>query len=100
MIGYTARRIVLLFPLLLGITVVVFMLMQIIPGDPAVVLLGQDATPEAVAALRETLGLDRPLPIQLTLYLANIVRGDLGESIFRGEPVIAAISERQPVEGS
>ena len=56
---YTLRRTALLVPLLFGIVVVVFALMQIIPGDPAVVLLGQDATPEAVAALRTTLGLDR-----------------------------------------
>ena len=94
MLQYTLRRTALLVPLLFGIVVVVFTLMQIIPGDPAVVLLGQDATPEAVAALRTTLGLDRPLPVQLAFYVANLLQGDLGDSIFRGEPVIVAIGSR------
>ena len=94
MLHYTLRRTALLVPLLFGIVVVVFALMQIIPGDPAVVLLGQNATPEAVAALRTTLGLDRPLPVQLAFYVANLLQGDLGDSIFRGEPVIVAIGSR------
>ena len=74
--------------------VVVFGLMQIIPGDPAVVLLGQDATPEAVAELRRVLGLDQPLLVQLGRYIVNLAQGDLGQSIFRDEPVIAAIASR------
>ena len=93
---YAVRRIALLVPLLLAIVVVVFGLMQLIPGDPAVVLLGQDATPEAVDAMRRSLGLDRPLPIQLLRYLGNVLRGDLGDSIFRNEPVVAAIAARLP----
>ncbi len=72
MFSYTAKRIVLLLPLLFGITVVVFGLMQIIPGDPAVVLLGQDATPEAVAEMRQALGLDQPLIVQLGRYVKNV----------------------------
>jgi peptide/nickel transport system permease protein len=96
MVSYTLRRIALLVPLLLGIVVVVFGLLHIIPGDPAVVLLGQDATPEAVAELRATLGIDRPLPIQLGQYVLNLARGDLGESIFRGESVVAALASRLP----
>ncbi len=96
MIAYTLRRLALLVPLLLGIVVVVFGLLQLVPGDPAAVLLGQEATPEAVEAVRRSLGLDRPLPIQLGRYLMNVVRGDLGESIFRGEPVLAAIGSRLP----
>lgn len=96
MVSYTLRRLALLLPLLLGIVVVVFGLLHIIPGDPAVVLLGQDATPEAVADLRETLGLDRPLSVQLGHYLLNVTRGDLGDSIFRGETVVAALASRLP----
>ena len=96
MVAYTLRRVALLVPLLFGIVVVVFGLLQIIPGDPAVVLLGQDATPEAVSELRTTLGLDRPLPVQLGRYMLNLTRGDLGESIFRGETVVAAIASRLP----
>jgi ABC-type dipeptide/oligopeptide/nickel transport system permease component len=96
MVAYTLRRVTLLVPLLFGIVVVVFGLLQIIPGDPAVVLLGQDGTPEAVSELRATLGLDRPLPIQLGRYILNLTRGDLGVSIFRGETVVAAIASRLP----
>jgi peptide/nickel transport system permease protein len=96
MLAYTAKRLALLVPLLFGIVVVVFGLMQIIPGDPAVVLLGQDATPEAVAELRHALGLDRPLVVQLARYIGSLVRGDLGDSIFRGEPVVTAIASRLP----
>jgi peptide/nickel transport system permease protein len=96
MVSYTLRRLALLLPLLLGIVVVVFGLLHIIPGDPAVVLLGQDATPEAVADLRVSLGLDRPLSVQLGHYLLNVTRGDLGDSIFRGETVVAALASRLP----
>ncbi len=96
MLQYTARRIVLLLPLLFGITVVVFSLMKIIPGDAAVVLLGQDATPEAVAEMRRALGLDKPLVVQLGRYLVDVARGDLGESIFRNEPVTTSIAARLP----
>jgi peptide/nickel transport system permease protein len=96
MLAYTAKRLALLVPLLFGIVVVVFGLMQIIPGDPAVVLLGQDATPEAVAELRHALGLDRPLVVQLARYIGSLFRGDLGDSIFRGEPVVTAIASRLP----
>lgn len=96
MLLYTAKRIVLLLPLLFGITIVVFGLMQIIPGDPAVVLLGQDATPEAVTEMRRALGLDQPLTVQLGRYIANAARGDLGESIFRNEPVVSSIASRLP----
>lgn len=96
MTRYAVQRILALFPLLIGIVIVVFALMQLIPGDPAVVLLGQDATPEAVTELRERLGLDQPLPVQLGRYLAGFARGDLGESIFRGESVTAAIAQRLP----
>ena len=96
MFAYTARRVALLVPLLFGIILVVFALVHLIPGDPAAVLLGQDATPEAVADLQRELGLDRPLPIQFMVYLGDVLRGNLGQSIFRGEPVLAAIGSRLP----
>ncbi|MFQ5704208.1 MAG: ABC transporter permease [Gemmatimonadales bacterium] len=94
MLSYAARRVLLIIPLLAGILVVVFGLMQLIPGDPALMLLGQDATPQAVAELRSTLGLDRPLPVRFVSYFTNVARGDLGESIFRHEPVITSIASR------
>ncbi len=96
MLRYTLKRLLLLVPLLLGVVVVVFALMRLVPGDPAVVFLGQDATPEAVAQLRKSLDLDKPWPVQLGRYIANVARGDLGDSIFRGESVMAAIASRLP----
>jgi len=96
MVAYALRRIALLAPLLLGVIVIVFGLMQLIPGDPAVVLLGQDATPQAVAEMRRTLGLDQPLGVQLVHYITNVARGDLGQSLFRGESVLTAIVDRLP----
>ncbi|MBX6351085.1 MAG: ABC transporter permease [Clostridia bacterium] len=83
-------------PVMIGIAAIVFGLMQIVPGDPAVVLLGQDATPEAVAQLRHALGLDRPLTVQFFSYLGHALRGDLGESIFQHEPVAELVFGRLP----
>ena len=94
MLAYAAKRIVLLIPTLLGILIIVFGLMQIVPGDPAALLLGEQATPEATAEVRAALGLDRPLAVQLGGYLAGFFRGDLGVSFFRNEPVTRVIGSR------
>lgn len=76
MLRYAVRRLVLLIPVLIGITAVVFFLIHLIPGDPVLVLLGPDnATPQAVATLRHQLGLDRPLFVQYLIYLGNTLRG-------------------------
>lgn len=96
MTKYLLRRLGLMVPVILGVVVIVFGLMQIIPGDPAVVLLGQDATPEAVAQMRHALGLDRPLPVQLGIYISNLARGDLGVSIFQHQPVSEIVLSHLP----
>lgn len=96
MLAYAARRIALLVPLLVGIAVLVFLLMHLIPGDPARVLLGDDATPEAVARLRASLGLDRALPVQLWLYFERLAALDLGRSIFQSQSVASLILARLP----
>jgi len=96
MLAYTARRIALLVPLLVGIAVLVFLLMHLIPGDPARVLLGDDATKEAVDRLRASLGLDRPLPVQLWLYFQRLAAFDLGRSIFQSQSVASLILARLP----
>lgn len=77
--------------MLLGITVGVFLLLHLIPGDPAVVLLGQDANPDDIARLRRGLGLDEPLIVQLGRYLGRAVRGNLGDSIFQSQPVTTIV---------
>lgn len=80
MTAYILRRLLIAVPLLVVVTIVVFLLMTLTPGDPAVLMLGQDATPEAVVRLRVQFGLDRPLIEQYLLFLGNLLRGDLGRS--------------------
>jgi peptide/nickel transport system permease protein len=92
-LSYLAGRLAALLPVLAVVAVVVFMLIHVTPGDPARVLLGQDATAEQVASLRHELGLDRPLPVQFGLWIARAVRGDLGLSFFLHLPVTTDIAE-------
>jgi len=92
-LSYAARRIVLLVPVLLGATVVVFALIHLIPGDPAAALLGPNSTDAARAALRHALGLDEPLPLQYVRWLWQVLHLDLGESIARRQPVSAIVWE-------
>ncbi len=94
---YLARRLLLLFPVALGITIVTFFLLRLIPGDPAVIMLDNRATAENVARLRHTLGLDRPLFMQYLLFLQNIATGRLGESLIYRTQVLPIILGRLPV---
>ena len=88
------RRFVLFIPLTAGIVLVTFGLTLLLPGDPALVLLGQDAGAEAVAELRGLLHLDDPWYVRLGAYFAGLVQGDLGTSIFQGQPVAEVIGAR------
>ena len=87
MLYYIGRRLLQLIPVLLGMTFIVFLIIRAIPGDPAQVILGQQATKEAVAALRASLGLDNPWYIQYFHYLGDLLTGDLGESMRTKVPV-------------
>jgi len=90
-------RLLHLIPVLLGVTVVVFLMMAATPGDPAEVMLaGQQATPAQVAALRHDMGLDRPPLARFGLFLGHAVRGDFGQSLFHRRPVAQVIGERLP----
>jgi peptide/nickel transport system permease protein len=91
---YIARRLWSLLPVLFVVATVVFFLVHLTPGDPAAVILGADATPEALAELRARLGLDQPLPVQFARWCVRVLRGDLGESLFLRRPVTQAIAER------
>jgi len=91
MLGYMFKRLLLTLPTLLLVSVGVFLLIRLIPGDPALVLLGNDADAASLAGVRADLGLDRPLPLQFFAWLEHAVRGDLGRSIVSGEPVSALI---------
>ena len=82
MLAYTFKRLLTLIPTLLAASILVFLFVHLIPGDPAAILLGDTATPEEVAQLSAEMGFDRPLWIQYFLWLGNVVQGDLGTSIF------------------
>lgn len=88
MTRYILRRLLQTIPVLWGASLLVFLLIRLIPGDAASVLLGSDATPENVAALRQQLGLDDPLPVQYAQWLGKVLQGDLGVSIQTRAPVL------------
>jgi len=90
------RRLVLGLPTLFGVVVVSFSLTRLLPGDPAVYFAGAAPTPEAIADLRRTLLLDRPLPQQFAAYLGDLLHGDLGRSLVTGQPVLQDLSTRFP----
>src|SRR2546425_5881136 len=94
---YAARRLALAVPLLLGMSILVFGLMRLVPGDPAVVILGYKATPDGVRALREAWHLDEPWPAQYLRWLAGLVRGDFGLDFRQNEPIGRMILDRLPV---
>ncbi|RST77528.1 ABC transporter permease [Siminovitchia acidinfaciens] len=87
MLAYTIRRLTLLIPVLLGMVLIVFSLIHAIPGNPAQIILGQQATEQAVEALNKQLGLDQPLYIQFLDYVKNLLTGDLGMSIRTKSPI-------------
>lgn len=91
MLSYIGRRLLQLIPVLLGMTFIVFLIIRAIPGDPAQVILGQQATAEAVKALRESLGLDNPWYVQYFQYLGELLRGDLGTSMRTREAISTEI---------
>ena len=94
MLAYLARRVLLLLPTLLGIAIATFFLLLLIPGDPARVLLGPDASADVVAQMRITLGLNLPWYVRLGRYLVGLLQGDLGRSIFESQSVARLIVDR------
>lgn len=96
MTAYIARRLVHTIFVILGALLLVFALIHLIPGDPALVILGVDATPAELERLRSVLGLDQPLPVQFARYIGRVAQGQFGDSIFQHEPVIKLILERLP----
>jgi peptide/nickel transport system permease protein len=85
-----------IIPVLLGVSLVVFFMVRAIPGDPAQIMLGQQATQAQVAQVRESMGLDKPIFVQYGLFLKNALSGDLGTSIVTGRPVTVELLERLP----
>lgn len=97
MIKYLIRRILAAIPVLLGVSLIVFLMIHLIPGDPVQHILGEFASPERVAELRNQLGLNDPLPIQYLKFLSKAIRGDLGRSLISNVPVVDEIARAFPV---
>jgi peptide/nickel transport system permease protein len=93
---YAIRRVAGIVPVLILVAIASFLLVHLVPGDPAMVMLGSDATPQQIQALRTQMGLDRSLPEQFALWVQQVLRGNLGESFFLGRPVTQALVERLP----
>ena len=96
MLRFIVRRLLGVIPVLFGLSIILFAFIHLLPGDPATAILGQHATPERVAAMREYLGLDDPLWQQYLNYLGNMLRGDLGSSIINNQPVLDEFLVRFP----
>src|SRR5690625_4841003 len=94
MLQYMLRRLLALIVILLGVSVIVFLLVHLAPGDPVLMMLGEDATAEEVARIRALMGFDQPLHIQYLRWLGNALQGDLGTSIRQRLPVTELIWER------
>jgi peptide/nickel transport system permease protein len=96
MTTYVLRRLLQVVPVLGVASVVVFLVIHLVPGDPALALLGTEARPEQVAAVRREMGLDRPLAVQYGLWLGRTLRGDLGASVINSYPVWSLIGLKAP----
>ena len=94
MTRYILRRLLQTIPVLWGATLIVFVLIRLIPGDAATVMLGSDATPQAVEALRDQLGLNEPIPVQYVHWLGKVLHADLGQSIQTREPVFTTLTTK------
>lgn len=97
MVPYIVRRLIIAIPTLFIVTVMVFAVQRLLPGDPALILAGEDRRPEVIAHIRERYRLSDPIPVQYLAWLAQIARGDLGRSIRTNQPVGALILEKLPV---
>lgn len=96
MAAYVLRRLLLMIPVAFLVTVGVFMLIHLSPGDPALIMLGEDRTPQAIAEIHRELGLDKPIYVQYVIWLGRLLHGDLGRSITTHQAVGSAILERLP----
>jgi len=91
---YVVRRLLLLVPVLVGVSIIIFMVLHLSPGDPAEIMLGSQATQEDLARLRAELGLTEPLPVQYLRWLGHVLQGDLGRSIWTKRPVLGEVLGR------
>ena len=97
MTKYILRRLLLMIPVAFLVTVIIFVLIRMAPGDPVLTYAGEEKDPATIDVIRKQLGLDQPLPVQYVAWLSHAVRGDLGRSFQTKQPVLQAIAERLPV---
>ena len=97
MLEFLIRRIATILPTLLFVSMLIFGLQQLLPGDPAVILAGEERDPNVVAYLRTKLHLDEPLPVRYAYWVGGVLRGDLGESVRSQEPVLHLVLQKLPV---
>jgi peptide/nickel transport system permease protein len=93
---YIIRRLLALIPVLLGVSILIFALIRMIPGDPVTVMLGEKARVEDIERVRKEMGFDRPIPIQYAEWMGHVLRGDLGTSIINRTPVMSELMQRLP----
>jgi len=96
MLQLIARRLIFLIPIIIGVTFISFSILRLTPGDPAQILLGENATEEDIRAIRQKFGLDKPFFVQYAIYISNVFRGDLGISIRTQRTVLAEVMARYP----
>ncbi len=94
---YVARRLISAVPVIFAVTFIVFLVMHLVPGDPALALGGTEASPAEIAQMRHQMGIDQPLVVQLLAWYEHLLRGDLGQSLLLGQSVIQSILARVPV---
>ena len=97
MIEFLVKRVATILPTLVFVSMLIFGLQQLLPGDPAVILAGEERDPNVVAYLREKLHLDDPLPVRYGYWVGGVLRGDLGESVRTQQPVLDLIVQKLPV---
>src|SRR3977135_2877490 len=97
MLGFVARRLLYLVPVLVAVSLLTFLIASLLPGDLAYVILGDQATPEKVAALRHDMGLDQPIWWRYLRWLGNVLQGNFGRSFRTAQTVLQAVAERLPV---
>src|ERR1700739_2453969 len=97
MVTFVGRRVLQVIPTLFFVSVIIFSLQQLLPGDPALVMAGEERDPEGIEQIRRQYHLDQPLPVQFVYWVKGVLSGDLGESMRIKQPVLSLIREKLPV---
>src|SRR6516225_3572532 len=97
MLNFLARRMAQLVPTLLFVSLLIFSLQHLLPGDPALAMAGEEHDPAVIEQIRQQYRLDRPIPVQYAYWLKGVLSGDLGESLHNKMPVLALIAQKLPV---